>query len=188
MNSDTANEAYLLLNGFVRELATPRYVFVLSARWEAQSPVPGKVISAFQHMAQASLILNLYRLHETRSQFLVPFLFTENELRTRGLISVEEFIGADGWGDFEILRHQYAGHATAKKAKGNTSGHILPPERLGEAIRKTGLNEPSALFDRIEKELLPSIERVRNELGERFPAAKEFIATYALAVERELKK
>lgn len=127
MDSDTANEAYLLLNGFVRELATPRYVFVLSARWEAQSPVPGKVIAAFQHMAQASLILNLYRLHETRSQFLVPFLFTENELRTRGLIPVEEFIGAAGWGDFEILRHQMPVMRRQRRRRGIPVGIFSHP-------------------------------------------------------------
>ena len=188
MNSDTAHEAYLLLNGFVRDLATPRYVFDLSTHWEALSPLPEKVIAAFQHMALASLILNLYRLHETRSHFLVPFLFTESELKKLGLISVEEFIGADGWKDFEILRHQYAGHATAKKAEGNISGQILSPKRLGEAIRKTGLNEPPGFLNRIENELLPPVERVRNELGERFPAAKEFINSYNLAVEGELEK
>ncbi|TKS57851.1 MAG: hypothetical protein EWM72_03426 [Nitrospira sp.] len=188
MNPDTANAAYLLLNEFIRELATPRYVFDLSTRWEALSPSPEKVIAAFRHMALASLILNLYRLHETRSHFLVPFLYTESELKTLGLISVEEFIGADRWKDFEILRHQYAGHATAKKAEGNIGGHILPPKLLGKAIRRTGLSDPAAFLNRIDKQLLPPVERVRNELGERFPAAKDFIKSYALAVEGELEK
>lgn len=187
MNTDTANEAYVLLNEFTRELATPRYVFELSVRWEALSPAPEKVIAAFQHMALASLILNLYRLHETISHFLVPFLFAENELKTLGIISVEQFIGADKWKDFEILRNQYAGHATAKKADGKISGRLLSPERLGKAIRSTGLNEPLAFLGRIEKELLPSVERIRKELDERYPLAKEFVKRYAILLEKELE-
>ena len=187
MESDTANEAYHLLNEFVRELITPRYVFDLSARWVTLSPVPEKVICAFRHMALTSLILNLYRLHETRSHFLVPFLFTEVELNVLGLRSVEEFIGADGWKDFELLRHQYAGHATAKEANGNCSGHILPPERLGRAIRRTGLGDPLAFFARVERELLPAVEAVREKVAELFPAVKEYITSYALVVEGELE-
>lgn len=187
MELDTANEACHLLNQFVHELITPRYVFLLSARWVTLSPVPEKVICAFRHMALTSLILNLYRLHETRSHFLTPFLFTEVELKALGLRSVEEFIGADGWKDFEILRHQYAGHATAKEAKGNCSGHILSPERLGRAILRTGLGDPVAFFARVDRELLPAVEAVRDKLAERFPEVKKYIASYALAVERELE-
>jgi hypothetical protein len=187
MESDTANEAYYLLNEFVRELVTPRYVFDLSARWETLTPLPGKVIDAFRHMALTSLILNLYRLHETRLHFLAPFLFTEVELNVLGLRSVEEFIGTDGWKDFVLLRHQYAGHATAKEANGHCSGYILSPKRLGRAIWSTGLGDPVAFFARVERELVPAVEVVRDKLAERFPAVKEYIAAYALAVEQGLE-
>ena len=93
------------------------------------------------------------------------------------------------------VQAEYLGNLSANEYDPNSianpygagNPYIFPPECLGRVIRKTGLSDPVVFFARIERELLPSVQRVRDELAERFPAVKEYIESYALAIEREVE-
>ena len=74
-----------------------------------------------------------------------------------------------------MLRHQYAGHATGAASSAKRPGSIIPPVRLGEAILGTGLSPLSPFLDRIAKELLPGVERVRDELTNRYKKVESYI-------------
>jgi hypothetical protein len=130
-----------------------------------------------------SVIMGLRRLHEVRSQFLVPWLFSDEELTGFGVPSVDRFLGGT-FRSFELVRHQYAGHVTARKAKEGRPGQIIAPEVLARAIRDTGLRESKAFLTRVQDELVPGIERVVQELVRRYPEADTYLReTYPLAFE-----
>jgi hypothetical protein len=125
---------------------------------------------------ETSVIVNLYRLKETQDHFLVGWVFTPEELRSLGFPPLEEFIGGqEKWNLFEIVRHQYAGHSTSRKATSTQPGRILSASVLGNALRETGLWDFEAFFKRVLAELVPGVERVRDELVRRYPSAEKFV-------------
>lgn len=178
-----AFEACFLMNEAIRELVIPSKVIQLSDAWKTLNPVPLNVISAVRHMVIMSLVVNIYRLKETRDNFLAGWLFSDEDMRTLGFPPVEEFIGKEKWQCFEIVRHQYAGHATSKKATDKHPGHIIPAVVLGKALKKTGLLDLEAFLQRIQEELASGVEKVRDELTRRYPAARQFIETHAVELE-----
>ncbi len=182
-----AGEGCLLLNEAIRELVTPLRVVELSAVWEKLNPIPVNAIAAVRNMVLRSVIVNIYRLKETRDNFLVGWLFSDEELRKLGFPPVEEFIGAENWKSFELVRHQYAGHATSKKATTSRPGRIIPPAILGTALRAAGLIDSERLLRRVKEELVPGVEKVRDELTRLHPFVEKFVKeTYPLELERAM--
>jgi hypothetical protein len=184
----TASEACLLLNEAIRELIAPARIIELSKQWESVNPLPLNAIAAVRNMAVRSVIINVYRLKETRDSFLAGWLFSEEELQNLSFPPVEEFIGAAKWNDFQILRHQYAGHATSKESTSNQPGRIVTAPRLGKAIKETGMSDLEQFLKRIQKELLPGVENTRDELTRRYPTVEEFVnMTYPLDLEKAMQ-
>jgi hypothetical protein len=105
-NDATAKQAFFLLNEASREIVTASILFRYSEGLKDQNPFPIHLIPAIRHIIVTSLIVNIYRIHETRQYFLCPFLFLDSELRELGLLPVNEFIRNGGWGAFQMLRHQ----------------------------------------------------------------------------------
>ena len=180
----TAYEACFLLNLAIRDLKTPDQVFDFSEKQMAdmikelstenfQHSV--SKISGLRHIAFQSAVLNLFRLRETRDHLLVGGLFTDQALRDLGLPPLQEFIGSDqNWKSFEIVRHQIAGHSVARKATRSKPGRIIPASVLGKAVREAGLYDWKAFVQRVRRDVIPGVERVRDELASRYPGAKEF--------------
>ena len=175
-SQQVACQACYLLNQAIRELSTPKLVIELSKKWLQLDPVPWKAIAAVQNMANTSMVVNIFRLKEAQDHFLVGWLFTEEELRSMGFPPIEEFIGGpEKWKSFEVVRNQYAGHATSHKATRSKPGRIISAPVLGMALRQTGLWEMEAFLNRVQEELVPGVERVHNKLLSLYPNAQEFI-------------
>ncbi len=180
-----ACEACFLLSEAIRELLAPIQVIELSRTWENIDPVPMKAIAAVSRMAILSVVMNIYRLKETRENFLCGWLFSDKELRALGFPPVEEFIGKVNWKFFENVRNQFAGHPTQHKATQQRPGRILPAAVLGKSLRKTGLWKSENFLQRVQEKLLPGIERVRDKLINKFPKARRFVEeTHPLELER----
>jgi hypothetical protein len=63
----------------------------------------------------------------------------------------------------------------------------IPPSRLGEAIRRAGLSDLPAFVNRIVTEVLPVVERVRDEITAQFPKAAYFVKEdYPIQLENSL--
>jgi hypothetical protein len=62
----------------------------------------------------------------------------------------------------------------------------VPALVLGKAVRESGLWDLESLLGRVRNELIPAIERVRDEIYVLYPVAKEFITTYALDLEKAI--
>lgn len=181
---EVACEAGLLLNEAIRELAVLPRMHALTENIE-EGPIDIKYLAAVRHILLMSVVINLYRLKETRDHFLVPWLFSDSDLRKLSFPPVEEFIGNDKWSSFETVRNQYAGHSTKGKPKKAEPGRIVPASRLGRALRDTGLNNLKVFLWRVVEELGPGIENVRAELTRRYPKVEGFIKdTYPLELER----
>jgi hypothetical protein len=177
-----ACEAALLLNEAVRELVIPNQIHQLTERYE-----DGKVkiawLGAMRHTAMQTIIIGLWRVHEARTQFLVPWLFSDEELRDLGVPSMDQFLGGT-FKSFELVRHQYVGHATARRAKKGRPGQIIAPDVLGCALHDTGLLESKAFLTRVQNDLVPGIERARQDLVRRYPEAETYLKeTYPIALE-----
>lgn len=128
-------------------------------------------------------IVGLYRIHEAREELLVPWLYTDAELRSHGLAPVPEFVG--DWKAFETLRSQYAAHATSRRADRGRPGRILPGVVFGRALKRTGLWDADAFLRRTREDLVPAVERVRDALLARFPEARPFVeGGYLAEIER----
>lgn len=166
------SEAACLLNEAIRQLLIPQHLFTLFTKLEESKRASERYVSAVRHVAITSAIISLYRLKETRDHFLVS-LFSADELDTLGFLRLEQFVG--DWKAFEIVRHQYAGHAIAKPAKSGRPGRMLTAGQLGRALRRTSLWDAEAFLLRIREELVPAVERVRDELFRRFPEARRFV-------------
>lgn len=166
------SEAACLLNEAIRQLLIPQHLFTLFTKLEDSGRATERYGSAVRHVAIASAIINLYRLKETRDHFLV-YLFSADELGRLGFPHLEQFVG--NWKPFEIARHQYAGHAIAKRAKSGRPGRVLTAGQIGRALRRTGLWDAEAFLLRIREELVPAVEKVRNEIFRRFPEARRFV-------------
>jgi hypothetical protein len=180
----TANEACLLLNESIRELITPSRVLELTDQWLKLNPVPMSAIYAVRSMVARSVIINLYRLKETRQGFLVEWLFSEDELLALSFPPIEHFFPLAKWGDFEMLRHQFAGHATGAEAKPGRPARMLPAARLGKALKETGLYDLGGFLKRIQDEILPGVESVRDALTSKYPKTRTFVTeTYPLEID-----
>jgi hypothetical protein len=140
-----------------------------------EGPVDMHYLSGVRHVVLQSIIVAVYRLKETRSGFLEGWLLSDAELRALRFAPVEEFIGVQKWKHFEIVRHQYAGHATASKASGTRPARLISPAALGKAIRETGLHDLQAFLARVVQELAPGVENTRDELTRRYPDAETFV-------------
>jgi hypothetical protein len=179
-----AAEACVLLNDAVRGLLIPRHIHTLSEQWELRGG-SASYIGAVQNTAIAAVVMALWRLHEARSNFLVPWLFSETELKALGLLSLDEFLGPDGAKAFRIVRHQASGHATARKATKDGPGHIIEAAVFAKAIRAIGLQDASNFLARVEREVIPGVESVRGEIMKRYPSAATFFTkTYPDAFAR----
>lgn len=170
----TAREACWLLNEAIRELVIPLRLHALTENLP-DGPVDISYLAAVRHAVLQGIIITVYRLKETRSGFIEGWLLTDAELRALGFAPVEEFLGADKWDHFEIMRHQYAGHATASKASKTKPARLLAPAVLGKAIRETGLSNLKTFLLRVVEDLAPGVERVRDELTKRYPEAEAFV-------------
>jgi hypothetical protein len=117
-SEQTACEACVLLNQAIRELIVPKRVWALVDQWKnVDNPISLNESCAISNMILRGVIMNLYRLRETRKGFLAGWLFTETELLGLGFQPIEQFFPAGTWKCFEMIRHQYAGHATGTEAK-----------------------------------------------------------------------
>jgi hypothetical protein len=182
--NQAAKEGGYLLNEAIRDLLTPARILRLSDEWLSHTPLPLKALAAVRHLAVTSVVMNIFRLKEIRGSFIEGWLIPDERLRALGFPPVEEFIGAGQWNLFVVVRHQYAGHATGKEGTFKYPGRIVPASLLGKAIREAGLLELESLLGRVQKELVPAVERVRDEIYKLYPVAKEFVITYALELER----
>lgn len=180
----TAYEACFLLNLAIRDMRTPAQVFDFSEErmtnmikeLSTQDILPSvSEIIGLRHIAFQGAVLNLFRLRETRDHLLVGWLFTDQALRDLGLPPLQEFIGSDqNWKSFEIVRHQIVGHSVARKATRSKPGRIIPASVLGKAVREAGLYDWKAFTQRVRRDVIPGVERVRDELANRYPGAREF--------------
>lgn len=173
MRQQVAWEAAVLLNEAIRELLIPQHLTALFEKLHDEGRVTERYAGAVSHTAMVSAILAIYRLREIRESFLVPWLFSELELSTLGLGPIEHFVG--DWSAFVMVRGQYVGHARRRKASRKFPARIPPPRILGEALVKSGLWERQSFLGRVREELVPAVERVRDELFKRYPDAKSFV-------------
>ncbi len=178
-----AGEAGLLLNEAIRELVTPKWLMQFAHGWLAQDPVPIEAVASVRHLLAMSMVINVFRLKDTRKYFIRDWLFSDDELRVIGFPPVEEFIGLQNWRSFEIVRNQYAGHVTVNKTDRGQPGRILSPSVLGKAIKKAGLLDIEGFIDRVQHELIPGVEKVRDEIYRRYPAARAHIQRHATELE-----
>jgi hypothetical protein len=130
-------------------------------------------------MALTASILNVYRLRETRDHILFGWLFTDQELRDYGLPPLQEFIGNETkWKNFEIIRHNMAGHSMIRRSTKSKPGKIIPAELLSTAVRKAGLNDSRGFVTRVSEELTPGVIKVRDELAQEYPDVKHYLHYY----------
>lgn len=173
-------EAALLLNDSIRQLLIPQHLFEMFTRLESQARTTERYAAAARHTAITIAIVNLYRIHEAREEMLVPWLYTDAELRGFGFGPVGEFVGH--WPSFEIIRSQYTAHAVARRARaGLTPGRLVSAPILGRALRRTGLWDAQTFLRRVREDLVPAVERSRDALLARFPDARAFVAGGYLA-------
>jgi hypothetical protein len=116
--------------------------------------------------------MSLYKVKEARDHLLVPWVFSNSELRQFGFPPVEEFVG--DWRAFMIVRGQYVGHVIASQAAKESPGRIISSRVLGDAHRRAGLWDAEPFLRRVERDLLPGIERTRKELFRMYPTARMF--------------
>jgi hypothetical protein len=166
-----AGEAFMLLSQTIEDLTVPEVV-TLAPR---EGTAPGPLL----RMAVRSAIITLYRLKEIRDHFLVPWLFTDPELRTLGLPPVEELV--DDWRSFVTVRGQYTGHVRSKNATSIRPGQMISPDALGRAARKAGIWDGPA-FLRRTRSLVPKVRRVTNELARRHQHVLRFRNKYTRTV------
>ena len=174
-------EAALLLTEQIRELCAPDQLFRLAGRWEAEHRESSIFCDAVRRTAMVAAVLAIFRLREIKANFLTPWLFTESELVGLGFASPEAFVR--DWEAFETIRHQWAGHATSREARGGQPGRMLEATALGRALARTGLSDPDAFLRTVKDALVPGVERTRDELLRRFPEAAEFIRRYPVDME-----
>jgi hypothetical protein len=170
----------------VRQRLRSGHIHQLTQRLDEGQPLNIKWLSAMRHAAIMSIIIGLWRLHEVRSQFLVPWLFSDKDLTALGVPPMDQFLRGS-FKSFKLVRHQYVGHATARKASGERPGSIIRPEALGRAIRDTGLRDSAAFLARVQQELVPGIEKAVQELVRRNPEADTYLReTYPIALQQAI--
>jgi len=118
-------------------------------------------------------------LREIRDHLLADWLFTDEELRAMGLPPLQEFIGTDKkWRNFEIVRHNLAGHSMIRKSTKNKRGRIIPARVLGSASREAGLADWKEFVTRVRKELTPAVQNIRDALVTEYPEARDYLRNY----------
>jgi hypothetical protein len=169
-----ANESACLLNEGIRQLLIPQHLFEMFTQLEAQGRTSERYAAAVRHTAIIAAVVGLYRIHEAREEMLVPWLYTDAELREYGFVPIREFVS--DWKSFEIIRSQNFAHATSHRAKaGRRPGRLIPGTVLGRALRRTGLWDTTSFLRRVREDLVPSVSKVRDALLVRFPAARQFV-------------
>lgn len=168
-----AKDAAHLLNEAIRKLLIPQHLFLLFNNLQEQGTANERYASAVRHAAITVAIIEIFRLKETRNEFLVGWLFSDAKLRELGLPPLEEFVG--DWKSFEMVRHQYAAHAIAKRSKRGRPARAMRAKTLGEVLRRSGLLNADEFLLRVKEELVPGVEKVRDEIFRKYPAAREFI-------------
>ena len=172
-----ACEAYYLLNWAVGDLSISEKLFRITESWENLKPLPEKAIMVTRRLLALSAVISACRLKETRQE-IARWLLSETELEALGFPRVERFFGGDEkWQFVERLRG-YAGHSYVKAIE-TRPRRIIDAKQFGKALRETGLIDLDVVLKRITAELSPGVENVRNELGQRYPEAVQFMKEYA---------
>jgi hypothetical protein len=135
--AQAAKEAGYLLNEAIRELLAPTHIVRLSENWLSHNPIPLVALAAVRHLAVTSVVINIFRLKETRESFIEGWLIPDERLRALGFPPVEEFIGAEKWNQFVVVRHQYARHAKRKEGTYKNPGRIVPALVLGKSCSRS---------------------------------------------------
>lgn len=78
-----ASEAAVALNLAVGDLLLPRHIFDLFTKHEGAGLISESYAIGVRRMAMQILVVNLFRLWETREHLLCPWLFSEDELARR---------------------------------------------------------------------------------------------------------
>ena len=166
-----ACEAAYVLNDAVGALLIPQHLAKLALKLHDAGGMSSKYAGPVRRLSMQGAIMGLYKVKEARDHLLAPWVFTTDELRQFGFPPVEEFVG--DWSAFMTVRGQYVGHVVAKGAKGSP-GRIISGKALGHALRRAGLWDAEPFLRRVERVLLPGIERTRDELFRKYPAARPF--------------
>jgi hypothetical protein len=174
--SRTACEATLLLNEALRELVIPRRIYALTENLP-EGPVDMRWLAGVRHVVLQSIVLAIYRVWEIRSYFLSEWLFSEAELLALQFHPIESFIGGpDRWADFLVIRHNYAGHATASPSTRKGPARLVPGRLLGHSLRSCGISPDLGKFlERVILELAPGVEATMNELRHLYPEVDAFV-------------
>jgi hypothetical protein len=168
----TACEAAHLLNEAITELLIPQHLFELFTSLSERGRASERYAAAMRRTALRGAIISVYRLRETREHFL-RFLFSADELNGLGFPNLEQLV--QDWKAFEVVRHQYAGHSTARKSTAISPGRLLAPRKLGDCLGRTGLWDADSFLRRVRQTVVPGVEQVRTRLLERYPTARPYI-------------
>jgi hypothetical protein len=178
-----ARDAAVAINRAVGDLLLPRHIFTLFTSHEAAGRISGGYATAVRLLAMQVLVVNLYRLWEARTHLLCPWLFSDAALRELGMPPLEEFVS--DWSALLTVRHQFAGHMLRNDPPKGKPGRILGAEGFGRALRAAGIWEAEAFLERVEREVIPGVERVRDELFRRWPAIRTYVSeTYPRMVKQ----
>ncbi|HXK30439.1 MAG TPA: hypothetical protein VJ646_19515 [Candidatus Binatia bacterium] len=181
-----ACEATYLANELVRQLTAPSLILEDSEKDAEEGNFNFLRAGAIRNFCILGIIVNLYRVIELRENFLIDILFGKDELRDMGFPSIEELIGGSGKMKYlEILRHQFAGHATAKRASVKKPGKIIPAKLLGTALRETGIQNLREFATRLRDDLASQLERFVGQMRGKFLAVDKFVKDdYPLDLEK----
>lgn len=193
---NAACEACVVLNRTMNEVLVPLKVVELSERIFAEttgrigydiiksSKLAEILFSMQEHrgmldIALTACVLSVYRLRETRDHLLVDWLFTDDEATALGLPPLQNFMGGEKqWASLEIIRHNMAGHSMIRKGTKFRPGKIVPAQVLGTAVRQAGLSDWKAFVARVREELMPGVQKIRNELVKEYPEIKDYMHYY----------
>lgn len=178
-----ASEASVLLNDAVRDLLIPQHLNALAAQYHDRGLVTESYAGALMRVAAMSVVMALHRLREARNGFLLEWLFTDSELRALGFGPVEEFVR--DWKSFTVVRSQYVGHAHSKRTVGKRPARHVSAKALAAALCRTGLWERDNFLLRVREQIVPGVEKVRDEIFRRYPVAREFaVSMYGEEIKR----
>jgi hypothetical protein len=182
-----ASEAGVLLNDAIRDLLIPQHLNAEAAQYHDRGLVTESYAGAWMRVAVMSVVMALYRLHQVRNGFLLRWLFTDSELRSLGFGPVEEFV--QDWKSFTIVRSQYVGHAKSKRTVGERPARLVSARALATALCRTGLWDRDNFLLRVREQVVPGAEKVRDEIFQRYPQAREFaISAYGDEIVRTIRK
>ncbi len=117
--SRLACEAAVLINEAIADLLVPQHLRLLVEQWHSQTLVSEEYAGAMGRLAAMGATMALYRLEETRADFLL-WLFDDSELRANGFVPVAEFVS--NWDAFLTVRGQSVGHSRTKQTPASAPG------------------------------------------------------------------